>query len=208
MVAQQPQKGRERLRSRSACEGARHLPKQTILWSGFLPLLLLPPLSAFPWAPPAADARRCLLGSASSSPHLTITRYTLLQGFLRYLVPAFFADAVDHSAVSTPSTKGASSVDPPSARNSLRSSTMQLCQILNCPPSLRFSPPAIVPNITRLGNRSLLYRATASAKKSRRLRMVVSMYSSWYSCHSVCQCFSLHHFLATLHAAYVDLFIL
>ena len=62
--------------------------------------------------------------------------------------PAFFA-AVDHSAVSTPNTKGASSVDPKAARNSLRSWTMRLCQVFNCPPGLGFSPSAIVPGITR-----------------------------------------------------------
>ena len=54
---------------------------------------------------------------------------------------------------------------------------MHLCHVLTCPPGFEFSPPAIVPNITRLGNRSLLYRATAPSKKSRRLRMVVSMLS-------------------------------
>ena len=59
----------------------------------------------------------------------------------------------------------------------VRSSTMHLRQVLSCEPGLGFSPPAIVPNITRLSNRSLLYRAKAPAEKSRRLRMVVSMFS-------------------------------
>ena len=93
----------------------------------------------------------------------------------RYHFPASFA-AVDHSPVSTPSTKGDCSVDPSVARNSpeVFDYCMHLCQVL-CPPGLGFSPPAIVSNTTRLSNRSLLCRATAPAKKSRRLRMVVSM---------------------------------
>ena len=69
-------------------------------------------------------------------------------------LPRLFA-AVDHSAASTPNTKGAASVYPSVARTSLRSSTtMHPYQVLSCPPGLRFSLPAIVPNITRLGNRS------------------------------------------------------
>ena len=51
-----------------------------------------------------------------------------------------------------------------------------LCQAFGCPPGLRPSPPVIVANITRLGNRPLLWRATAPAK-SRRLRMALSMLS-------------------------------
>ena len=114
-------------------------------WSSFLPLLLLPPLPPFPWIPPTPDARRCLLSSASSSCHLTMDR-SAASRTPRYHFPAFF-DAVDHSAVSTPSTKGASSVDPSVARNSRRSSTMDLCQVLNCPPCFGFSPSAIISNI-------------------------------------------------------------
>ena len=91
-------------------------------------------------------------------------------------LPRLFA-AVDHSAVSTPNTKGASSGNLSVARISLRSSTMHLCRVLNYPPGLGFFPPAIVPNITQLGNRSLLRRATPPAKKNRLLRMVVSMFS-------------------------------
>ena len=48
---------------------------------------------------------------------------------------------------------------------------------LNRPPGLGFSPPAIVPNISRVVNRSLLCLATAAATKSRRLRMFVSTLS-------------------------------
>ena len=91
-------------------------------------------------------------------------------------LPRLFA-SVDHRVVSTPNTKGASSVDPSVARNSLRSSTMHPRQVYNSPLGLGFSPPAIVPNIARLGSLSLLCRATAPEKKSRRLRMVVWMLS-------------------------------
>ena len=45
------------------------------------------------------------------------------------------------------------------------------------PPGLGSSPPVIIANITRLGERPAFCRATAPAKKSRRLRMVVSMLS-------------------------------
>ena len=68
----------------------------------------------------------------------------------RYPFPAFIA-AVDHSAFSTPNTKGECSVDPPVARNPLRSLAMYLCQVLNYPRRLGFSPSANVPNISRLG---------------------------------------------------------
>ena len=59
-----------------------------------------------------------------------------------------------------------------------KDSTMHPCQVLlNCPPGLRFSPLAIVPNITRLDNCSLLCRASAPANKSHCLWMIVSMLS-------------------------------
>ena len=154
-------------------------PLPAFPWSCFLPLLLLPPLPPFPWAPPTADVRCCLLSCASSSCHLTMN-HSAASRTSRYHFPASFA-AVDRSAVSIPNTTGECSVDPSMGRNSLRSSTMHLCQVSNCPPGLGFSPPAIVSNITRLGNRSMLYRATPTAKKSRRLRMVVSMLSQ--RCH-------------------------
>ena len=136
---------------------------------------MMPPVPPLPWAPPTTDARRCLLSFASSSCHLTMNRADALRT-PRYHSPAFFA-AVGHSAVSAPNTKGECSGGPLVARNPLRSSTMHICQVLNCPPGLGFSPSAIVPNITRLCNDSLLCRATAPAKRSRRLRMVVSMFS-------------------------------
>ena len=51
-----------------------------------------------------------------------------------------------HKAVSTPNTKGGSSVDPSVARNPPRCSTMHLCQVLNCPPGLGFSPTSHRPD--------------------------------------------------------------
>ena len=69
------------------------------------------------------------------------------------------------------------SVDPSVARNTLRPSTRHLCQVYGRPPGLRPSPPVIVANMTPLGNRPLLCRATAPAKRSHHLRMVVSMLS-------------------------------
>ena len=67
----------------------------------------------------------------------------------RKSIPRLSAVAVGHNVVSTPSAKGECSVDSTVARNSLRSSTMRQCQVLKCPPGLGFSPPAIVPSITR-----------------------------------------------------------
>ena len=105
-----------------------------------------------------ADARRC----ASSSCHLTMNR-SLLQG-PPVPLPRLFT-AVGHSAASTPNTEGERSLDPSVARNSVRSSTTHLCQVLNCPPGLGFSPPAIVPNTTRLENRSLCLPRHGLCKK-------------------------------------------
>ena len=73
-------------------------------WSGFLPLFLLPPLPLFPWALPTADAPCRLLSCASSSCNLTMSHSAALRT-PRHRFPACFA-AVDHSAVSTPNTKG------------------------------------------------------------------------------------------------------
>ena len=63
----------------------------------------------------------------------------------RYHFPAFFA-AGYHNAVSTPNTKGASSVDTLVAQNSLRTSIMHLCQVLNCLPSLQVLPTSHCPD--------------------------------------------------------------
>ena len=54
---------------------------------------------------------------------------------------------------------------------------MHLCQALNGPPGFGVSLPAILPNITGLGDRFFLFRATAPAKKSRRIQVAVSMLS-------------------------------
>ena len=132
----------------------------------------------FPSTPPGRPPLRIsYIGFSASSPvappppvslgcHLTM-KYSAASKIPRYHSPAFFA-AVDHNAVSTPNTKGATSVDPTAARNSLRFWIMHICQVSNCPPGLEFSPPDIVPNITRQGNRSRLFRATPPAKKRRR----------------------------------------
>ena len=123
-----------------------------------------PPLPT-PWAPPVAYAWRFLLNVASIPCRCP-----------RYHLPAFFAATV-HTSASTPKTNVECSVDPLVASNALRSSSRHLCQLFGCPPGLRPSPPAMFPSITRLGNRPSWCRATAPAKKSRRLRMVVSMFS-------------------------------
>ena len=125
--------------------------------------------------PCQADARRWLLSCASSSCHLTMNRSASART-PRYHFPTYFA-AVTTARSQSPDTRGGCSVGPSVARSSLRSSTMHLWQVLNCPPGFGFSPPGIVPNITRMNNRSLLCRATAPARKSRPLRMVVSMLS-------------------------------
>ena len=63
-----------------------------------------------------------------------------------------------------PTHKGMLSVDPSVARNTLRSSTRHLAQLFSGRPGPGFSPPAIVPNITRRGSRSLYVRCAAPAK--------------------------------------------
>ena len=142
----------------------------------FVPLVTTPPVSSsplpFPWTPPPEDARRCLLSSVSASCHHTINRSPASR-IPRYLFPVFLS-AVDHNAVSTPNTKGASYVDLRWLGTPEGLRYMHMCQVLICPPDLGFSPPAIVPNITRLGNRSLLCRGTLPGKNSRRLRRVVT----------------------------------
>ena len=138
------------------------------------PLLLLPPRPPFPWAPPTVYARRCLLSCASSSCHVTMNR-SAVSRTPRYHFPAFLV-VVGHSAVSTPNTKGECPFHPSVARSFLGSSTMHLCQILK-----RFARSRALPTSHRpehyLGNRSLLCRAMAPAKKSRRLRLVISTLS-------------------------------
>ena len=115
------------------------------------------PLPQSPWAPPTADARRCQLSCASSSCHLTMNRLGSSRT-PRYLFPAFFAAAaVDHSAVSTPNTKGKGSVNPSVARKAPRSSTLHLSMLnLTLPARSRVLPasrrPEQYPIIT--GDRS------------------------------------------------------
>ena len=131
------------------------LPSPSYLFSTAVSLLLL----MFPPSPFTADAGRCLLLiSALDSRHLTTNRSTA-SGIPCYHFPAFFA-TVAHNAVSAPNNNGATSVDPSVARNSQRSSTMHLFQVFNFTPGLGFAPPAIAPNINRVGNRSLLSGAS------------------------------------------------
>ena len=131
------------------------LPSPSYLFSAAVSLLLL----LFPPSPFTADAGRCLLLiSALDSRHLTTNRSTA-SGIPCYHFPAFFA-TVAHNAVSAPNNNGATSVDPSVARNSQRSSTMHLFQVFNFTPGLGFAPPAIAPNINRVGNRSLLSGAS------------------------------------------------
>ena len=94
--------------------------------------------------------------------------------FPRYHLLAFFPPTRD-SAVSTPNTNRECSVDPSRPRNTLRPSSTHLRQVFECPPAPGPTPPDIVPNATRRGNGSSHCRAAAPAKKSRRLRVVVSM---------------------------------
>ena len=90
--------------------------------------------------------------------------------------PPFFA-AVGHSTVSTANTKGTLSVDPSVARNTLRFSRRHWAQFFSGRPGPGFSPPAIVPNITRRVSRSLCVRCTPPAKRRRPLRIIVSTLS-------------------------------
>ena len=57
-------------------------------WWGFLPLLMLPPLSPFPLKPPTAYAQRCLIRCASFSRHLTMNR-SAASRTPRYHFPVF-----------------------------------------------------------------------------------------------------------------------
>ena len=101
---------------------------------------------------PTADARSFLLSCASPSCHLTLYRLASSRT-PRYHSPAFFAAAVDRSAVSASNAKVECFVDPSVAHNFSRSLAMHRCEVLNCRPGLGFSPPAIAPTSTRLGNR-------------------------------------------------------
>lgn len=67
--------------------------------------------------------------------------------------------------------------DPSVGQNTVRSSTIyrHLCLVFDCPLGLQLSPPVIVANFPRLGNRPSLFRDTAQAKDIRCVRVVVSM---------------------------------
>ena len=85
-------------------------------WPGSLPLVLLPsphPLRQHPRRMRGAvpNQLNLILVPPHHEPFMVPSRTP------RYHFPAFFAVVVDHSADSTPNTKGASSVDPSVARN-------------------------------------------------------------------------------------------
>ena len=107
----------------------------------------------------------------SSLCHLVMTR-SAASTTCRYHFAPFLA-AVGDSTVSTPNAKGTLSVDPAVARNTLRSSNRHWAKFFSGRPGPVFSPPALVPNITRRVSRSLRVRCTAPANRRRRLRMVV-----------------------------------
>ena len=92
---------------------------------------------------------------------------------LRYQIPAIFAAVIDN-AVSTPNTKSGCSVDPSVVWNSLRSSTMNICQVLHCSPGLALSSPASYrPEYYPTGYSfiTLPWHGMAPAEKSRHVRM-------------------------------------
>ena len=154
--------------------------------SGFLPLLLLPPPPPPPPLPPPPHFlghhpwRMC--GAAYSAvPHNRTTSQStvrLLRGRPGTTFPPLFAAAVGHSAVSPPNTKGMSSVDPSVVRNSLRSWGYASLPSLKLSARSRVLPTSHHPKYLPVLVTALCFaRATALAKKSRHLRMVISMLS-------------------------------
>ena len=88
-----------------------------------------------------------------------------------------FLAALGHGTVFTPNCKGELSVDPSVGSNTLMSSARHWAQFFSGRPHPGFTPPAIVPNMSRWSSRSLVVRCTAPAKSRRRLRVVVPMLS-------------------------------
>ena len=112
--------------------------------------------------------------SASSLCHL-VMKHSAASTPPRYHFPPFLA-AVGHSSVSTPNTEeGELSVHPSVARNTLRLSTRYWARFFSGLPGPGFSPPAIVPNITRRVGRSWCVRCTPPAKRRRRLLVVSTL---------------------------------
>ena len=103
-------------------------------------------------------AWRSQLLSASSLCHL-VMKHSAASTTPRHQFPPFLA-AVGHSTVSTLNTKGTLS-----ARNTLRSSARHWAQFFSGRIGPGFSPPAIVPNITRRVSRSLCVRCTPPGKE-------------------------------------------
>ena len=100
----------------------------------------------------------------------------MLRGPRDTTCPPSYAATV-HTSASIPKTNLECSVDPSVASNALRSSSRPLCQLFGYRPGLRPSPRVIFPSMTRLGNRPSFCRASAPAKKSRRLRMIIALAS-------------------------------
>ena len=142
-----------------------------------VPLLSPPRPPGFAWLLLLASSavRRCQLFSASPPCHL-VTKRSAASTIPRCQFPLSLA-ALGHSTVATPNSKGELSVDPSVASKTLMSSTRHWAQFFPGRPRPGFTPPAIVPNITRWVSRSLAVRCPAPAKRRRRLRIAVSMLS-------------------------------
>ena len=128
---------------------------------------------------PCHSWRPLLRGAASCSPASSLYHLAMKQSASsttpRYHFPPFLA-AVGHSSVSTPNTEeGELSVHPSVARNTLRLSTRYWARFFSGLPGPGFSPPAIVPNITRRVGRSWCVRCTPPAKRRRRLLVVSTL---------------------------------
>ena len=144
-------------------------------WSGFLPLFILPLPSPIALGNtqgrfPALSTQLCLIIIPPHHEPLGCFKDPPVP------LPRLVNCSGPHRGLNS-KTKGECSVDRSMARNSLRSPCMHLCQVSNCPPGFRLSPPAIVPNNNRLDNGFLLRRPTAAAETSRHLPMVVPMLS-------------------------------
>ena len=138
---------------------------------------LLPPRPFRLCASRIRAARGSELFFSSFACHVGMNR-SAASRILRCYLLAFFA-AWTRSTVSTPDCRAESSVERSVDQETARSSLRVLSQLFGGPPGPGFFPPAICANIIRLGNRSLFCRTVAPAKKSRRLRVVVSILSQF-----------------------------
>ena len=90
-------------------------------------LRVWPPPFSCPGIQPKADDLRSLLSSDSSIRRLALKRAAASRT-PRYHLPAFFGATV-RTTVSTPNANGVCTVDPSVARNTLRSSKRNPCQV-------------------------------------------------------------------------------